>query len=473
MTEMQGGQPARHVRLADLPRAVIGDHIWHPLRRALDVTGFGVGVYSAERSGEMLVGPHTETGSSSNRHEEVYVVLAGRAQFQVDGETFELGPEEFLAVAPEAKRGATASADGTSVLVVGGAVGTVEPAPYEHWYTALTATDPADAAAIAAEGLREFPRHGQLNYQLACFSALAGSLEVAARHLRQAVASEERAWEWLTDDDDLDALRDLPGAIPTRAVAGSLHVEQAGSGADVLLLHAGVADARMWDPQWVAWPDGRRVTRLDLRGFGRSPLPASSFSHAGDVLAVLDQLEIERAALVGASFGGRVALDLAASHPERVTGLVLAGAGLPDHDWSTGLEAFGAAEDEALAAGDLDRATEVNVGFWVPDAPDWVREAIREQQRTAFELQVGSTAEDVLLTDDLTTRLEEIDIPALVLVGEQDYGDFHALADRLAGALPRARRATIAGAGHLPSLERADAFDAVVLPFLDELEEKR
>ena len=228
----------------------------------------------------------------------------------------------------------------------------------------------------------------------------------------------------------------------------------------------------MWDPQWVAWPGGRRVTRLDLRGFGRSPLPDGSFSHAGDVLAVLDDLGLERVALVGASFGGRVALDLAAAHPERVTGLVLAGAGLPDHEWSAEVEAFGEAEDEALAAGDLDRATEANVEFWVADAPDWVREAIREQQRAAFGLQVGSTAEEMLLTDDLPARVAEIPVPALVLVGERDYGDFHAVAERLDRALPRSERATIAGAAHLASLEQPEAFDAVVLPFLDGLRER-
>ena len=144
------------------------------------------------------------------------------------------------------------------------------------------------------------------------------------------------------------------------------------------------------------------------------------------MLAVLDASGIERAVLVGASFGGRVALDLAASRPERIVGLVLAGAGLPDHLWSPEVEAFGAAEDDALDAGDLDRATEVNVDFWLPDAPESVRAAIREQQRDAFALQVGSDAEELLLTDDLTLRLAALEVPALVLVGESDHVDFHA-----------------------------------------------
>jgi pimeloyl-ACP methyl ester carboxylesterase/mannose-6-phosphate isomerase-like protein (cupin superfamily) len=469
MTQHEGEHGARHVRLADLPKAEIGDHLWHPVRRALGASGFGVGAYSAVRAGDVLVGAHDETGLGSNRHEELYVVLAGRALFELDGREVEVGPEEFLLVDPEVRRGARALADATSVLVIGGAPGAVAPAPYEHWYAALTTADPHDAAEIAAGGLAQFPDHGQLNYQVACFRALAGELDVAAGHLRRAVASDERAWEWLQDDSDLDALRSVPGAVPMRSRVGPLHVEQAGAGPDVVLVHAGVADGRMWDLQWVEWSARNRVTRLDLRGFGRSDPPEGAYSHAADVLSVLDALEIERATLVGASFGGRVALDLAATEPGRVVGLVLACAGLPDHDWSDELQAFGAAEDEAIEAGDLDRATEVNVDFWVPAASESVRAAIREQQRNAFALQVGRDDEEMLLTEDLTARIGTVDVTTLVLVGESDHSDFHAIADRLAAALPDARRETVSGAGHLPSLERPDAFDAVVRPFLDSL----
>ena len=464
-----GGHGARHVRLADLPRSEIGDHIWHPVRRALGATGFGVGAYSAAKAGDVLVGSHDETGLGSNRHEELYVVLRGRALFELDGTELELGPEEFLLVDAGTTRGARALADETSVLVVGGAPGAVTPAPYEHWYAALTADRPEEAAEIAAAGLVDHPDHGQLNYQLACFRALAGEPDVAARHLRRAVASDERAWTWLEDDHDLEALRSVPGAIPTRTKVGPIHVERAGSGPSVVLVHAGVADGRMWDTQWVDWPATLDVTRLDLRGFGRSGAPEAPFSHAADVLGVLDAAGIERAILVGASFGGRVVLDVAASRPDRVAGLVLACAALPDHEWSAAIQAFGAAEDEALEAGDLDRATEVNVDFWLPTASDAVRAAIREQQRRAFELQIAADADEELLTDDLSSRLTALDMPALVLVGETDHADFQVIAERLAAALPNARRQTIAGSGHLPSLEQPAAFDAVVLPFIRSL----
>ena len=248
-----------------------------------------------------------------------------------------------------------------------------------------------------------------------------------------------------------------------------LHFEHAGEGAHVVLIHAGIADSRMWAPQWAAWEGRFALTRLDLRGFGRSGRQTGSFSHAADVLAVLDATRIDRAALVGASFGGRVALDLAAAHPERVTGLVLADPPLPGHAWSDEIRAFSEAEDEALEAGDLDAATDVNVELWLASASEGVRAAIREQQRNAFELQFGDEPDESLLTPELRSALASLDIRALVITGQHDKADFLAIADELAATLPNARRETIPGAGHLPSLEQPAAFDAAVLPFLEEV----
>ena len=245
-----------------------------------------------------------------------------------------------------------------------------------------------------------------------------------------------------------------------------LHAEHAGAGPAVVLIHAGVADSRMWDPQWAAWQTRFALTRLDLRGFGRSGLSPGSFSHAADVLGVLDAAVIERALVVGASFGGLVALDLAAAHPERVAGLVLADPPLPGTAWSDEMRGFFAAEEEALESGDLEAATDVNVEFWLPTASEPVRAAIREQQLNAFRLQTDEP-EDALLTDDLRAALPGLDVPTLVVTGEHDKRDFQGIAELLSAALPDARRVVVAGAGHVPSLERPAAFDAVVLPFLE------
>ena len=249
-------------------------------------------------------------------------------------------------------------------------------------------------------------------------------------------------------------------------VINGLHVEVVGDGAAIVLVHAGIADSRMWEPQWATWPDDYKVIRLDLREFGRSAASVGAFCHAADVLAVLDALEIDRAVVVGASFGGLVSLDLAVSRPDRIAGLVLADIPLPGHAWSAEFKAFGDAETAAVEAGDLDLATEINVDFWLGAAPESIRGAIREQQRRALELQVGVDANDSLLTDDLPDRLASLDVPTMVIDGADDVDDFRLIADQLGRTLPRSERATIAGSGHLPSLEQPEAFDAVVRPFL-------
>jgi 3-oxoadipate enol-lactonase len=257
-------------------------------------------------------------------------------------------------------------------------------------------------------------------------------------------------------------------------IVNGLHVEEAGEGAPVVLVHAGIADSRMWDPQWEAWAGRYRLVRYDQRGFGRSTIEAGAYSHGADLLAVLDALGLERAILVGSSLGGRIALEVALAQPERVTALVLVDAAIPGVDWSQEVRGCGAAEDAAHEAGDLDAATDLNVRFWVDGpgrTPDAVAPALREQvrtmQRRAFELQAGLDDDEEPLVEDLGGRLGELRGPALVLVGADDVADFHAIADLLAAAVPGAERATVTGAAHLPSAERPEAFAALVEPFLE------
>lgn len=246
----------------------------------------------------------------------------------------------------------------------------------------------------------------------------------------------------------------------------------------MVLVHEGICDSRMWDPQWASLADRYRLVRYDMRGFGRSPLPPEPYSHARDLLDVMDAAGIERAALVAVSLGGRVALEVALAEPERVSALVLVGAGLPDHKWSASFKEFGAAEEEAFERGDLVAAAEVNVRFWVdgpnrgPEVVDpAIRDLVREMQRRSFELQepTWEQAPEHLLAPDLGARLGEVCQPALVLVGAEDQPDMLAIAERLGRSLPNAESATIAGTAHVPSMERPQEFDGLVTDFLSRL----
>jgi 3-oxoadipate enol-lactonase len=243
-----------------------------------------------------------------------------------------------------------------------------------------------------------------------------------------------------------------------------------------VLVHAGICDSGMWEPQWRTFPRAFRTLRYDMRGFGRSPLGAVGFSHARDLIALLDEQGFGDVALVGCSLGGRVALEVACAQPERVWALVLVDAGLPGHEWSEEVRRYGAAEEDAIERGDVEGVVDLNVRFWVDGpgrAPDAVDSALRAQvaamQRRALELQLPRLdVEEDLLVADVAQRLGELRLSTLVLNGSEDVQDFHAIAERLAREIPGARRAVIEGAAHLPSLERPDAFDKLVLDFLAE-----
>jgi len=155
--------------------------------------------------------------------------------------------------------------------------------------------------------------------------------------------------------------------------------------------------------------------------------------------------------------------------------LVLVGAGLPGHDWTEETQAGWAEEEAALERGDLEAAVEVNLRMWVDgpgrsseDVDADVRERVAVMQHRAFELQlpVWDTAEEEPLIPDLAQRVTEIRVPTLIVVGAEDRPDIHTIADRLAASILDSRRATISATAHIPSLERPDEFDRLVLEFL-------
>ena len=240
--------------------------------------------------------------------------------------------------------------------------------------------------------------------------------------------------------------------------------DASGSGSAVLLLHAGIADRRMWDPQLPDLSARHRVVRVDLRGFGSSPLPPEPYDHVTDVVAILDEVGVERAAVVGASFGGLVAQELARRFPHRVERLLLvcpASALLePDDE----LRAFWSHEEELLERGDLAAATALNVDTWCgPEASPTARELVSAMQRRAFELQMER--EDLAIEEEPGDP-STIDAPVLVVSGDHDLAAFRRSADALARALPRGDLRTLPWAGHLPTLERPDEAGQLMSEFL-------
>jgi 3-oxoadipate enol-lactonase len=253
--------------------------------------------------------------------------------------------------------------------------------------------------------------------------------------------------------------------------------EVTGEGPPVVLIHEGICDGRMWDPQWDVLSRFHRTVRCDLRGFGQTPLPAEPYSNARDVVELLDHLWLGAAALVGVSLGGRVALEVALARPDLVERLVLVGTALPGRAWSETVRRYQEEEDAAIARGDLDAAVEANLRMWVdgpnrlPDEVDpTLRRFVGEMERRALELQVPlwEEVDEELLVPDVGTSYVTVRVPTLVIVGSEDVLDIQEVADRLASAIPGARKVTMAGTAHVPSLERPQEFNELLLSFLGE-----
>ncbi len=257
-----------------------------------------------------------------------------------------------------------------------------------------------------------------------------------------------------------------PGYGPT--VPAMLSYDVAGSGPALVLLHSTVCDRRMWDPQWPVLVDaGYRVVRCDFRGYGETPVPQGPHNDAEDVLDLAGELGARPVAVVGASYGGQVALEIAAQWPQQVTALALVCAAMPGHEPTDALRGFWQREGELIEAGDIAGAVELNVATWLgPEADELTRERVRLMQRHAFEVQLAAPEE--YEPADVAVDLGVITAPSLVVSGAKDLPDFRLIAARLTALLPSTRPVELPWAGHLPTLERPQELSAMLTAFLRE-----
>ncbi len=246
--------------------------------------------------------------------------------------------------------------------------------------------------------------------------------------------------------------------------------EVTGGGHPVVLVHAGVADSTMWDPQVDALAVSYCVIRYELPGYPLSPQVGGEICHHEVLAGLLDRLGVPHAHLVGASIGGRIALDLSLARPDLVDSLVLVGT--PVRDLTEPDEELRPLV-EAMRSGQLEAAVEASLRAHLDGprrAPDQVDPALREYVRGKLELlyaQPGPRPRLRWLEPPAAERLGAVRAPTLVVVGSEETRQLLAAAGELEAGIPGAARVVVPDAAHMVTLERAYEFNQLLLEFLE------
>ena len=273
---------------------------------------------------------------------------------------------------------------------------------------------------------------------------------------------------------------DKSGGLQTGVVAvegGRLYYEAAGTGQPLVLIHAGVADCRMWDEQFSAFAQQYRVIRYDTRGFGKTTSEDVAFSNRQDLVDLLRHLDIEQTAILGLSRGGQIAIDFTLEHPEMVRALIAVAAGVSGYEGpATEAERSLFAEYERLEEQKAyDALTDFEVGVWGdgPGQPAGRAEArVRERLREMIANNYRTHHEQMqprVLEPPAVDRLGEIRVPTLVVWGDLDFSDVGAAMRLLAEHASSAQQVVFPGVAHMVSMEQPERFNTVVLDFLGRL----
>ena len=253
--------------------------------------------------------------------------------------------------------------------------------------------------------------------------------------------------------------------VPAVDVNGArLWYDEAGSGDAVLLIHGGLGDSGLWEPVVPLLAERFRAIRTDLRFYGRSTGPAVPWSWQDDIVGVLDALGIEKAALVGLSLGGKLALDVALAYPERLWAVVGVAPGLGGHDGAAYSEEQGVRYEAAEAEGDLDAAMAIDFEVWAPLGADDRIWALWHATPDANPLPPG--LEPVAATGaPAKERLGELAVPTLIVTASHDPAGMREIGPLVARDAPDARHVEL-DSDHYVTLREPELLSSVLVEFL-------
>jgi pimeloyl-ACP methyl ester carboxylesterase len=255
-----------------------------------------------------------------------------------------------------------------------------------------------------------------------------------------------------------------------------IYYETAGEGPILVMIHAGVADSRQWNNEFAFFAQHYHVLRYDMRGYGNSEPVEGEYSHLSDLVALFGALNLhEPLIIMGCSMGGGLAMDFALAYPSRMRALIMVDSGPSGLKLDIPASAKFKEVEKAFEAGDLDRVAELEAQIWFDGtgrSPEQVNPGMRkllidmDRKALAYEVrQLGKRVPDTQAP--AFDRLEEMDIPVMVIVGAHDTPFSLAAADYMVERIRFARKLVIQDAAHLPNLDQPLEFQRIVKSFLE------
>lgn len=254
---------------------------------------------------------------------------------------------------------------------------------------------------------------------------------------------------------------------------GRLYYEEMGKGKALILIHGGFIDRRMWDRQFSEFAKHFRVIRYDARGHGLSESEPGTYIYYEDLKQLCDRLHIKKAAVLGLSMGGRVAIDFSIAYPDKIWALVLAAPGVSGYSFdSPECQEFNKKYMAAYQSKSFEKIAEAFLQGWTDGPyrkasevdPD-VRKKTR-QMALDHERHSGSGVRMGELDPPALHRLDEIEVPALAIVGDLDMPDIIDIVNRVDKHAKNSQKEIINGAAHMVNMEKPEEFNKLVLDFL-------
>lgn len=247
-----------------------------------------------------------------------------------------------------------------------------------------------------------------------------------------------------------------------------------GEGEPLVFIHGNFNDLRIWDYQMDDFTKYYKVIRYDLRGYGKSDTPISSFSNCEDLKLLFDSLHIKNATIIGSSSGGSVAVDFALQYPELVKALVLAAPSINGYRYPLRMTYEAMKSIYLLKLKGFEIAIEkfINNPFWEyffpPEYRQEAREKVLQTIRTKKNFYSWNFKLAVPIKPYAYSRLSEIQVPVLIVLSDKDKPFNIEVGERVHKEIHNSKKVVINDCAHLPFVEKPKEFNREVMAFLKE-----